>query len=450
MKRVYVVTIGVLMLTSIVAAQTADSAKTPITAEEACKLAYQWTGFDKGRPEDLIPKCRVELVDSGYLKQPDLKRHMSSKNLWRVTFDSVRLARTGWDDDMIRSQKLRRCELFFGPSDSRLLLVSIFVLGTDTSNIPRPEDREIQAGRDSLEFQPTPIDLQSALSKALVQPFSSKLVECVCARPKSSDTDNSGPYWWICAHSVEIEDFFIGERHNGRQSMCIDAITGKWRCGLDFTGEGWFQPTSDDVCELAYRWTGFDKSQSIGHVPYCQAELVDSSVLPYSELRKGVGGPKIWRAVFDSVRLPRPKGDGQIVGTQKPMRCELYMDPRTERLLLARVVEVGLDTSTVAPSRFRRFSLDSGYLSNSPPTLNLATCLSDAGAFRLVHGGILELAYVSRHMNFAREEVYWRLFRHGEVFIPHEGVAIGGEAGKFDVETGKFQKVGIPWKERMH
>lgn len=397
----------------------------------------------------LIPKCRAELVDSGYLRQPDLRRRIQGAKLWRVTFDTVCIARQGTPDSILRKLRPRRCELFFGARDANLILVSLYMLGSDTSNIPSPEQREIEIGEDSLIGIPTPLNLQSALSKALCQPFASKLVECVCAMPMKGSSDKEGPYWWICAHSVEFHSFFASGRRNGRQSTCIDATTGGFRCGLSGQGEGWFLPDSAEICRLAMEWTGFQGQCFEGLATACRAMRIDGRVLGRTGWERSTKGQEIWTAVFDTVFISAPSTAGSPVDASVPFRCELFFDPRSEALLMVKVMEVGFDTTTVALPSLRRFGLDSGYLSNEPGCPTVLMLLTDAECRQFAINGVLEAVKVSRRRKLGMEDMCWILYRHGEVLVPHEGTAVGGEKAEYDALDGKFQRVGSPWRERF-
>lgn len=228
MRRVMGLAIGLLLLASIVSAQTADSARAPMTAEEACKLAYQWTGFDKGRAADLIPKCRAELVDSNCFKYPQLKKFINGPSIWRVLFDSAQLGRPEWSDSALQSQPFRRITAYFDPNSAQLLIVSVCTFGFDTSTIEGPEERYFDMPVDSLTASPGKISLQTAISRPPV--FGSyhwDFLEATCVFGDPGPGEDPQVFWSLCVYRVP------GMRGGLTNAYtCVNAATGKGSCGL--------------------------------------------------------------------------------------------------------------------------------------------------------------------------------------------------------------------------
>lgn len=232
MKKMFGLAVVLTVLSSQAKARAIDSTRVPMTAADACKLAYQWTGFGTVLAEDTHGNCRAELVDTNYSFRRAVRQYFHGPKVWRVVLDSVRLMKSGWSSPVLRQQPMRRYELIIEPITCQLLFVSLVKIGADTSSIAPPEERLVDpdGGGVILEAAPTPMNLQTALNAAaLIQPFSAPMIEAVCVRRAAGKAADSGAYWWLCAKGVP------SYRRDGRKtslSLCIDAATGKFKCGL--------------------------------------------------------------------------------------------------------------------------------------------------------------------------------------------------------------------------
>lgn len=232
MRKVFGLTVLLSVLSSLAGAHAADSAKAPMTADEACKLAYQWTNFGAGFVEVGKGVCRAELVDTGNSFRSAIRRYFRGPKVWIVVLDSVRLYRTGMSIPELRQQPVRRCELIIEPTTQQLLFVSLATLAADTSNVAPPEERLVETNRGSVipEATPAPIALQTALNAAaLINPLSAPRIEAVCVHCAAGKAPDTGAYWWLCAKGVPS---YRRDRRTTSLSLCIDATTGKVRCGL--------------------------------------------------------------------------------------------------------------------------------------------------------------------------------------------------------------------------
>jgi hypothetical protein len=208
------------------------------TPEDAVAMAIKYTGLGNIKRFSSITAseiCRKTTVTDDVT--PFLSEQINGRQVWEVTFDSVRFELPGWDADVVGNQTPKSIKVLIDPADGRLLRITAREPGfrdTLPAEPPAESAEKSLSGEIYHDFvsDEIPVDFMQACAAAVPSsPIMSKVLIAVCVNHSRSG-EEPRPVWCIIGRGAPGVDSFFGPEGRGRSAndhvrSVVDAVSGE-------------------------------------------------------------------------------------------------------------------------------------------------------------------------------------------------------------------------------